>query len=168
TPSVAPRAAAAAAVSATTSAWSPPYSAWNPSPTTAPCRSTTAPTSGLGATRPQPPSASSRARRIASASEGEAEAQPSEDMAPLGIEAGEVGREVLVLASLIAQLTYELGGREVKSSIEEQDFPGVVEVERNPLGVGERARGIEERHFGLRAVVVPPHAPRELEEDHPQ
>ena len=49
--------------SAARSACSPPSSAWKPSPRTSPSRTTTAPTSGFGLTRPRPPSASSSARR---------------------------------------------------------------------------------------------------------
>ncbi len=68
TNSVAPSALSPACLSATTSACSRPNSSWNPSPTTRPSRTTTAPTSGLGATLPHPRSASSRARRMASRS----------------------------------------------------------------------------------------------------
>ena len=49
--------------SAARSACRPPSSAWKPSPITSPSRTTTAPTSGFGLTRPRPPSASSSARR---------------------------------------------------------------------------------------------------------
>ena len=43
---------------AATSASRPPSSAWKPSPIGSPSRTSTAPTSGLGLTRPRPPSAS--------------------------------------------------------------------------------------------------------------
>src|SRR5207253_1891352 len=82
----APRARSPAARSAFTSACGPPNSAWNPSATTAPPWSTTAPTRGFGATRPQPRQARSKARRIASRSDGgessevEAKARAPEDM----------------------------------------------------------------------------------------
>src|SRR3954470_493996 len=47
--------APAQAASAARSAWGPPRSAWKPSPSTCPSLTTTAPTSGLGLTRPRPP-----------------------------------------------------------------------------------------------------------------
>ena len=53
-------AARAQSSSAARSACSSPSSAWNPSPITSPSRTTTAPTSGFGLTRPRPPSASSQ------------------------------------------------------------------------------------------------------------
>ena len=55
-------AAATQSSRAARSACRPPSSAWNPSPMTSPSRTMTAPTSGLGLTRPRPPSASSSAR----------------------------------------------------------------------------------------------------------
>src|SRR4051794_39853381 len=61
--SVAPRRSASPhAAIALTSAWAPPYSSCQPSPSTSPSRATTAPTTGLGLTRPAPRSASSIAR----------------------------------------------------------------------------------------------------------
>ena len=55
---LAPRAASS---SAARSACRPPSSAWKPSPIISPSRTTTAPTSGFGLTRPRPPSASASA-----------------------------------------------------------------------------------------------------------
>src|SRR6058998_3873315 len=65
TTSVAPRAFSPAACSAASSACGPPYSACHPSATVSSPRSTTAPTIGLGETRPHPRHASSSARRMA-------------------------------------------------------------------------------------------------------
>src|SRR5262249_40529656 len=62
---VPPFAFSAAARNATTSAWASPNSACHPSPTTSLSFSTTAPTSGLGDTRPHPRRPSSIARCIA-------------------------------------------------------------------------------------------------------
>ena len=85
----------------TASACAPPYSACQPSPTGSP-PSTTAPTSGLGCTRPQPRQARSRARAIAVRSftrlEAHSQAEPREELLPGGIEVLEIGDELLVLA----------------------------------------------------------------------
>src|SRR5207244_12148975 len=86
--------------------------------------STTAPTRGFGATRPQPRRARSRARSIAARSAGggaarssvslesEPDAETSEDMGRLGIEVRELRDEGLVLARLKPNRAPELHGRQ--------------------------------------------------------
>src|SRR5256885_10509052 len=97
-----------------------------------PCR-TTAPTRGFGATRPQPRSARSRARPIASRSgdplEAEAEPDASEDMARLGIEIPEGGSEALILPGLESELGHEFQRGEVEPAVHEQDLACVVRID---------------------------------------
>src|SRR5213078_3079997 len=90
----------------------------------------TAPTMGFGATRPQPRRARSRARSMAARSAGgrsesEPNADTSEGMGRLGIEAGERRRERLVLACLQANLAYQLDGREGEAAVHEDQGAGV-------------------------------------------
>src|ERR671923_1595518 len=90
-----------------------------------PSASTTAPTRGFGATRPQPRRARSRARCIAArswagtCSEAEPKADTSEDMGRLGIEVREVGRKALILARLQTDLTDQLHRRERETAVHE-------------------------------------------------
>src|SRR6185437_16868064 len=99
TTSVPPRAWLPAVLSAVTSACGPPNSACHPSAMVLPFWSTTAPTMGLGATRPQPRNARSRARVIAAVSpatsEADTDADSTEDMSRLGVETLVVGRQRL-------------------------------------------------------------------------
>src|SRR5207302_1309944 len=132
---VAPRARAPAASSATTSACGPPYSAWWPSATTLSPASTTAPTRGFGATRPQPRRARSRARCIAARSggrsEAESDAEPSEDMSRLGIETRELRDVALILARLQANLAHQLHDGEREAAVHEHEGTGVGGVDHD-------------------------------------
>src|SRR3989442_10800218 len=100
-----------------------------------PSRSTTAPTRGFGATRPQPRHARSRARCIASGSEtrseAEAEADTSVDMPRLGIEVRVCLAQVLILPRLIAQLAHEFHGHEVEPGVQKQDLARGAAVQRH-------------------------------------
>src|SRR6266550_2821979 len=159
---VAPRAPAPAASSATTSACGPPYSAWYPSARTLPPASTTAPTSGFGATRPQPRRARSRARSIASRSEPEPDAEPSEDMSRLGIEIPERGREALILPGLEAQLRHQFHRGEIEPAVHEQDLPRVVRIDDDGRHA-RRGRSIVEADTRLaRRIVVDPEPRRDV------
>src|SRR5256885_7329716 len=104
-----------------------------------PCR-TTAPTRGFGATRPQPRSARSRARPIASRSgdslEAEAEPDASEDMARLGIEVGKVRGEVLVLPRLVPELSHKLEGGEAQSTVHERHLARAARVDDDGPHIG--------------------------------
>src|SRR5207248_440713 len=137
TTSVAPRARGPAASSATTSACGPPYSAWKPSPTVPSPARTTAPTRGFGATRPQPRRARSRARCIAArsgaggSSEAEPDADTSEDMCRLGIEARELRDVALILARLQANLAYQLDDGEREAAVHEHESTGVGGVDHD-------------------------------------
>src|SRR5213593_3829539 len=114
-----------------------------------PSRSTTAPTRGFGATRPQPRHARSRARCIASGSEtrseADAETDPSIDMPRLGIEVRVRLAQVLILPRLIAQLADELDGHEIEPGVQKQHLARGAAVQRHG------ADGVERR------VVVEPH-----------
>src|SRR5690242_1627550 len=165
--SVAPRARAPAASSATTSACGPPYSAWYPSLTTASPASTTAPTRGLGATLPQPRRARSRARCIAARSCGCSEAEPdaetSEDMCGLGIEAGELSEVALILPGLQADLTHQLHGRQAQAAVHENQRARVRGVDHH--GTRRQTGGaVVEPDVGVAGLVaVHADAGREIE-----
>src|SRR5438552_8186216 len=147
---VAPRARSPAARKATTSACGPPNSAWYPAATTASPASTTAPTSGFGATRPLPRRARSRARSIAICSAGrgcarllysesEPDADASEDMRRLRIEVREPGEVGLILACLQANLAYQVHGREGEATIHECHGAGIGRIDHH----GPRVRRVE-------------------------
>src|SRR6266568_3836422 len=133
TTSVAPRACSPAARSAFTSAWGPPNSAWNPSATLAPPWRMTAPTRGLGATRPQPRQAMSNARRIAprsdACSEVDAKTRAPEDMPRLRIEIRERGGETLVRPGLVPELRDELHETHRQTRVGKQDLARVGQIE---------------------------------------
>src|SRR2546429_2494597 len=127
----------------------------------------TAPTMGLGATRPQPRRARSRARSIAARSGGRSESEPdaeaSEDMCRLGIEVRELRGEGLVLARLQANLAHELYRREGESTIHEHYGARVRRVDHDCPGGG---RTVIESDVGIhRLVAVDPDSGRDIHQD---
>src|SRR6266508_3485472 len=128
--------------------------------------STTAPTRGLGATRPQPRRARSRARSIAARSGGRSESEPdadtSEDMSRLGIEVLELRDVLLVLPRLQANLAYKLHGREGEATVDEYQGARVGRVDHH----GSHARrgdGVIEPDVRVaRFVTVDPDSRREI------
>src|SRR5881392_4318799 len=130
----------------------------------------TAPTMGFGATRPQPRRARSRARSMAARSAGgrsesEPNADTSEGMGRLGIEAGERRRERLVLACLQANLAYQLDGREGEAAVHEDQGAGVGRVDHHRPDVG---RAVIEPDVSIgRLVAVDPDSGGDIYEDEP-
>src|SRR5690606_13574607 len=178
--SVAPRARSPAAASATASACGSPYCACQPSAITSPSRTTTAPTSGLGCTRPQPRHASPMARRIHSRSAGvgaggiprsggDADGEAAEEGALLGVEAN--GRQRArhhVPALLPAKL--ETGGQDQQGEppVDEEEEPVVREaVHGDRDRRTARVRGVDEAPGDVRRVAVVAGARREADAEQP-
>src|SRR5256885_11514864 len=132
-----------------------------------PCR-TTAPTRGFGATRPQPRSARSRARPIASRSgaplEAEAEPDACGDMGRLGIEIPEGGSEALILPGLESELGHEFQRGEVEPAVHEQDLTCVVRIDDDrPHARGGRSI-VKGDACLTRRIVVETEPPRDIDQ----
>src|SRR2546428_431373 len=147
--------------------------AFNAAPASA---SRTAPTRGLGATRPQPRRARSRARSMAARSAGggaaravdrsesEPDADTSEDMCRLGIEAGELRDVALVLAGLQAELPHELHGSQAESAVHENQGTCIGRVDHHGAHARERGAVMEPDVRILRFIADDPDASRQVHE----
>src|SRR5882762_488284 len=123
---------------------------------------------GLGATRPQPRRARSRARSIAARSDGRSESKPnadtSEGMCRLGIKVRELRDVALVLTRLQANLAYQLHRREGESAVHEHQGPCVRRVDHHGADARRRGAVMEPDVRILRFVAVDPDASGQVHE----